>query len=145
MSFTSTLSDLLEVLFLERSAGPRTGGAAPGALLEQLEDLEPAAQLAEQMLASPPIRAAIGAELEVMLGYSDSCKQVGYVASQVALRKAQHGLADVIERHPGVLLTIFHGRGGAIGRGGGPAHHAIRAQPERALRGRMRVTEQERP
>lgn len=142
VSFTSTLSDLLEVLFLQRSAGLAPGELRPVPLLEQLEDLEFAPKLAEQMLASPPIRAAIGGELEVMLGYSDSCKQVGYVASQVALRKAQHGLADVIERHPEVLLTIFHGRGGAIGRGGGPSHHAIRAQPERALRGRMRVTEQ---
>jgi phosphoenolpyruvate carboxylase len=76
-----------------------------------------------------------------MLGYSDSCKQVGYVTSQVALRRAQHALADVAE-HANLKLTIFHGRGGAIGRGGGPAHDAIRAQPERALRGRLRVTEQ---
>ncbi|MFT3928414.1 MAG: phosphoenolpyruvate carboxylase [Myxococcales bacterium] len=142
VSFTSTLSDLLEVLFLQRSAGLAPGELRPVPLLEQLEDLENGPKLAEQMLASAPIRAAIGGELEVMLGYSDSCKQVGYVASQVALRKAQHGLADVIERHPQLLLTIFHGRGGAIGRGGGPSHHAIRAQPERALRGRMRVTEQ---
>jgi phosphoenolpyruvate carboxylase len=93
------------------------------------------------MLGSAPLRAAIGRELEVMVGYSDSGKQVGYVTSQVALRKAQHALADAAQEH-GVTLTIFHGRGGAIGRGGGPSHEAIRAQPERALRGRLRVTEQ---
>jgi phosphoenolpyruvate carboxylase len=141
VSFTNSLSDLLEVLLLERAAGLSPGELRPVPLLEQLEDLERAAQLARQMLASPPIRAAMGQELEVMLGYSDSCKQVGYVTSQVALRSAQHALADVAEEH-GVTLTIFHGRGGAIGRGGGPSHRAIRAQPERALRGRLRVTEQ---
>jgi phosphoenolpyruvate carboxylase len=62
------------------------------------------------------------------------------VASQVVLRSAQHELADLAE-DSGVTLTIFHGRGGAIGRGGRPSHRAIRAQPERALRGRLRVTE----
>jgi phosphoenolpyruvate carboxylase len=141
VSFTSTLSDLLEVLYLQRAAGLSPGELRPVPLLEQLEDLERAGPLTEQMLASPPVRAAIGRELEVMLGYSDSCKQVGYVTSQVALRRAQHALADVADWH-GITLTIFHGRGGAIGRGGGPSHAAIRAQPERALRGRLRVTEQ---
>ncbi|HEY6879981.1 MAG TPA: phosphoenolpyruvate carboxylase, partial [Polyangiales bacterium] len=141
VSFTNSLSDLLEVLFLQRAAGLSPGELRPVPLLEQLEDLEQAAVIGVQMLESPPIRAAIGDELEVMLGYSDSCKQVGYVASQVALRAAQHNLADVAEAHH-VTLTIFHGRGGAIGRGGGPSHRAIRAQPERALRGRLRVTEQ---
>ncbi|HKC52185.1 MAG TPA: phosphoenolpyruvate carboxylase [Myxococcota bacterium] len=141
VSFTSTLSDLLEVLFLQRAAGLAPGELRPVPLLEQLEDLSNARPLAEQMLASPHVSAAIGRELEVMIGYSDSCKQVGYVTSQVALRRAQHALADVAE-HAGLKLTIFHGRGGAIGRGGGPAHDTIRAQPERALRGRLRVTEQ---
>jgi len=141
VSFTNSLSDLLEVLFLQRAAGLTPGELRPVPLLEQLEDLEQAATLAKQMLASPAIHAAIGGELEVMLGYSDSCKQVGYVTSQVALRSAQHQLADVAEEHQ-VTLTIFHGRGGAIGRGGGPSHRAIRAQPERAMRGRLRVTEQ---
>jgi len=141
VSFTNSLSDLLEVLYLERAANLSPGELRPVPLLEQLEDLENAETLAEQMLASPPIRAAIGRELEVMVGYSDSNKQAGYLASQVALRRAQHALADTAERHA-VLLTIFHGRGGAIGRGGGPSHRAIRAQPERALRGRLRVTEQ---
>ncbi len=142
VSFTSTLSDLLENLFLQRAAGLSPGELRPVPLLEQLEDLENAPTIARQMLSSPPIRAAIGKELEVMLGYSDSCKQVGYVTSQVALRSAQHALADLIDEHPELTLTIFHGRGGAIGRGGGPSHRAILAQPERALRGRLRVTEQ---
>jgi phosphoenolpyruvate carboxylase len=142
VSFTSTLSDLLEVLVLQRAAGLSPGELRPVPLLEQLEDLERAEPLARQMLTSPSVRAAIGHDLEVMLGYSDSCKQVGYVTSQVALRAAQHALADVIEQEPGMRLTIFHGRGGAIGRGGGPSHRAILAQPARALRGRLRVTEQ---
>src|SRR6185503_16759003 len=76
-----------------------------------------------------------------MVGYSDSGKQVGYVASSVALRHAQQALAAITER-AGVSLTVFHGRGGALGRGGGPASDAIRAQPASAVRGRLRVTEQ---
>src|SRR5205085_2043810 len=79
--------------------------------------------------------------LEVMIGYSDSGKQVGYVSSTIALRRAQGALARVADE-AGVLLTVFHGRGGAVGRGGGPANFAIRAQPRQALRGRLRVTEQ---
>jgi phosphoenolpyruvate carboxylase len=141
VSFTQALSDMLEVLLLQRAAGLTPGELRPVPLLEQLEDLERAAELAGAMLACAPIRAAIGSELEVMLGYSDSCKQVGYVTSQVALRDAQRELAELADREQ-VTLTIFHGRGGAIGRGGGPSHRAIRAQPERALRGRLRVTEQ---
>ncbi len=110
-------------------------------LLEQLEDLESAGALAQGILASPPLRAGLRGELEVMLGYSDSGKQVGYVPSRVALHKAQLVLAQVAEAE-GLVLTVFHGRGGAVGRGGGPANRAIRAQPRAALRGRFRVTEQ---
>lgn len=141
VSFTSELSDLLEVLFLQRAAGLAAGELRPVPLLEQLEDLDHARGLAESMLASPHVRASLGSELEVMIGYSDSAKQAGYVTSQVALRRAQHALADVAQQTR-MQLTIFHGRGGAIGRGGGSSHDAIRAQPERALRGRLRVTEQ---
>jgi phosphoenolpyruvate carboxylase len=141
VSFTSTPSDLLEVLFLMRAAHLAPGELRPVPLLEQLEDLDHAADMAEAMLALRPIRAALRGELEVMIGYSDSGKQVGYFASAVALRRAQLALAEVAERH-GVPLTIFHGRGGTIGRGGGPANQTIRAQPSKALRGRIRVTEQ---
>jgi phosphoenolpyruvate carboxylase len=76
-----------------------------------------------------------------MVGYSDSGKQAGYVSSNVALHRAQVALAKVAAGR-GLLLTIFHGRGGAVGRGGGPAGRAIRAQPREALGGRFRVTEQ---
>jgi phosphoenolpyruvate carboxylase len=141
VSFTRSPSDLLEVLFLARAAGLAPGELRPVPLLEQIEDLERARPLAEAVLDLEPFRAAIRGELEVMVGYSDSGKQAGYVSSAVALHRAQVELARVAAAR-GVLLTIFHGRGGAVGRGGGPAGRAIRAQPREALRGRFRVTEQ---
>jgi phosphoenolpyruvate carboxylase len=146
-SFTREVSDLLEVVFLARAAGLAPGELRPVPLLEQLEDLERAEPIARAMLAHPVLKTELSAaangnvELEVMVGYSDSGKQVGYVASAMALRRAQQALAQVTSDHD-VLLTIFHGRGGALGRGGGPASEAIRAQPPQAIRGRMRVTEQ---
>jgi phosphoenolpyruvate carboxylase len=141
VSFTSEPSDLLEVLFLARAAGLAPDELRPVPLLEQLEDLERAEPFARRALALGPLRVAIRGELEVMIGYSDSGKQAGYVSSQVALRRAQQALARVADEEQ-VTLTVFHGRGGAVGRGGGPAHRAIRAQPARALRGRFRLTEQ---
>ncbi len=141
VSFTSQPSDLLEVLFLLRAARLSPGELRPVPLLEQLEDLDRAAEIANAMLDLAPIRAALGGELEVMIGYSDAGKQIGYLASNVALRRAQQKLAKVAAER-GVTLTIFHGRGGTIGRGGGPANRAIRAQPADALGGRLRVTEQ---
>jgi phosphoenolpyruvate carboxylase len=141
VSFTSAPSDLLEVLFLVRAARLAPDELRPVPLLEQLADLEAAEQTARKVLAIRPLRAAIGGELEVMIGYSDSGKEVGYVASQVALHRAQEALAKVTDSES-ITLTVFHGRGGAVGRGGGPANRAIRAQPSAALRGRLRVTEQ---
>jgi phosphoenolpyruvate carboxylase len=140
-SFTREVSDLLEVVFLCRAAGLAPGELRPVPLLEQLEDLERAEQIAQGLLGHPVLRTEIGSELEIMVGYSDSGKQVGYVASSMALRRAQLALADLAERE-NVALTVFHGRGGALGRGGGPASDAIRAQPASAVRGRLRVTEQ---
>jgi phosphoenolpyruvate carboxylase len=141
ISFTRSPSDLLEVLFLCRCAGLAPGELRPVPLLEQSEDLAAAGELADAALGLEPFRAAMRGELEVMVGYSDSGKQAGYVASTVALHRAQLALARAAQAH-GVVLTIFHGRGGAVGRGGGPAGRAIRAQPREALRGRFRVTEQ---
>jgi phosphoenolpyruvate carboxylase len=140
-SFTRDVSDLLEVVFLCRAAGLAPGELRPVPLLEQLEDLDRAQEIATGMLTNPVLRTELGGELEVMVGYSDSGKQVGYVASSMALRHAQQALAQLASDR-NVLLTIFHGRGGALGRGGGPASDAIRAQPPQAIRGRMRVTEQ---
>jgi phosphoenolpyruvate carboxylase len=140
-SFTRDVSDLLEVVFLARAAGLAPGELRPVPLLEQLEDLARAEQIAQDMLTNPILRTEIAGDLEVMVGYSDSGKQIGYVASSMALRRAQLALADVAAAG-GVTLTVFHGRGGALGRGGGPASDAIRAQPATAVRARMRVTEQ---
>jgi len=141
ISFTREVSDLLEVVFLARAAGLAPGELRPVPLLEQLEDLARAGAIARDVLADRVLRTEVGAELEVMVGYSDSGKQIGPFASAMALRRAQEELADVTER-AGVVLTVFHGRGGALGRGGGPASEAIRAQPPASLRGRIRVTEQ---
>jgi phosphoenolpyruvate carboxylase len=141
VSFTREVSDLLEVAFLARAAGLAPGELRPVPLLEQLEDLERAGPIASEMLANPALRTELGHELEVMIGYSDSGKQVGFFAANVALRRAQLALVDAT-RAADTMLTIFHGRGGALGRGGGPAGDAIRAQPAVAIRGRLRVTEQ---
>ncbi len=140
-SFTRDVSDLLEVVFLARAAGLAPGELRPVPLLEQLEDLERAGAIARGVLDNPVLRTEIGGELEVMVGYSDSGKQVGYVAAAMSLRRAQLALAEVTAPTE-VMLTIFHGRGGALGRGGGPASEAIRAQPAVAIGGRIRVTEQ---
>jgi len=141
ISFTREVSDLLEVVFLARAAGLAPGELRPVPLLEQLEDLARAGAIARDVLADRVLAAEVGAELEVMVGYSDSSKQIGPFASAMALRRAQEELAEVSAR-AGVALTVFHGRGGALGRGGGPASEAIRAQPPASLRGRIRVTEQ---
>ncbi len=141
ISFTSSPSDVLEVLFLVRAARLAPDEIRPVPLFEQLADLERAEATMRQLLELRPVTSALRGELEAMIGYSDSAKQLGYVASQVALRRAQERLAAVADDH-GLVLTVFHGRGGAVGRGGGPASRAIRAQPHQALRGRLRVTEQ---
>ena len=141
VSFTNAPSDLLEVLILVRAARLSPGELRPVPLLEQLEDLQHAGEIAQRMLQSKAIRAALHDELEVMIGYSDAGKQIGYLAAAFALRKAQITLASVADREQ-VKLTIFHGRGGTIGRGGGPSNRTIRAQPPQALRGRLRITEQ---
>jgi phosphoenolpyruvate carboxylase len=141
VSFTRNTSDLLEVLLLARAARLGPDEIRPIPLLEQSEDIERAGEIASDLLRLRPLSIALGNELEVMLGYSDGGKQLGYVASSVAIRRAQQALAKVANQ-AGAMLTVFHGRGGAVGRGGGPANRAIRAQPRSALRGRFRVTEQ---
>ena len=93
VSFTSDVSDLLEVAFLARAAGMAPGELRPVPLLEQLEDVNRAGEIAELMATLPALAGELGGELEVMLGYSDSGKQVGYVTSTVALRRAQLDLA----------------------------------------------------
>jgi phosphoenolpyruvate carboxylase len=151
VSMTHEPSDLLEVLVLAQQVGlqpPGTGAAGLGLravpLFETVHELSRAAEIMERLLGVPAFRrnvAAWGDEQEVMLGYSDSNKDGGSVASSWQLYGAQRTLAALAER-AGVRFVIFQGRGGAIGRGGGPMQRAILAQPLGALGGRFKVTEQ---
>ena len=104
-------------------------------LFETVDDLDAAPRIVDEMLAGRDGPA------EVMVGYSDSGKDSGYLAAQWAIYRAQEQLAEVARRR-GVELTIFHGRGGSAGRGGGPTHAAIVAQPASHPPGRLKVTEQ---
>jgi phosphoenolpyruvate carboxylase len=104
-------------------------------LFETVDDLEAAPSIVDDLLRERP------ESMEVMVGYSDSGKDSGYLAAQWAIYRAQEELAAVAERH-GVDLTIFHGRGGSAGRGGGPTHAAIASQPASHPPGRMKLTEQ---
>jgi len=113
-------------------------------LFESPGDLSNATTILDDLLAVPVWRAWLerrGQRLEVMLGYSDASKETGYLAANLALYKAQVALVAWARRHE-VSLTLFHGRGGAIGRGGGPAGRAIRSQAPGSVAGRFKVTEQ---
>lgn len=142
-------SDVLEVLLLLKES-QLAGVGGEGAMLqiaplfEQGDSLAAAAATMRDLLARPVYRRAVAAwgdAQEVMIGYSDSNKDVGYLASTWALYAAQVELAAVFEEH-GVDFTFFHGRGGSIGRGGGPTNVAILAQPPGTVRGRIKLTEQ---
>ena len=142
------VSDLLEVAVLLKEAGliSPEGRSAVNIvpLFETIEDLRNCAAVMDRALALPEYRRLVqarGREQEVMLGYSDSNKDGGFVTSGWELYKAEVGLVDVFERH-GVGLRLFHGRGGSVGRGGGPSYDAILAQPGGAVQGQIRVTEQ---
>ncbi len=149
VSGTCAPSDLLEVLLLmKENRLTRAGGE--GAMLsvvplfESRETLDAAAETMGTLLAMPVYRAAlraVGDEQEIMVGYSDSNKDVGYVASGWAIYRAQISLAELMSSH-GITWTFFHGRGGAVGRGGGPSNVAILAQPPGTVHGRLKVTEQ---
>ena len=141
--------DLLEVLLLMKETGlARAGGE--GARLRIVPLFEAGATLAQaaatiDALMSVPVYrtavSAVGDQQEVMIGYSDSNKDVGYVASAWAAYRAQTEIAEVLRRH-GVSWVFFHGRGGAVGRGGGPTSVAIRALPRGTVEGRLKMTEQ---
>jgi len=143
ISMARTPSDVLAVELLQREAGvDRPLPAVP--LFETLADLESAGGVVGTLLDLPAYRALVadrGDELQVMLGYSDSAKDAGLMAAHWALYRAQEDLAQAC-RVRGVRLVLFHGRGGSIGRGGAPAHAAIRALPPASFQGAMRVTEQ---
>ena len=108
-------------------------------LFETIADLEAAPRIVDELLDDD--RVAPEGRLEVMVGYSDSGKDGGYVAAQWAIWRAQERLAEVAARR-GVELTIFHGRGGSTGRGGGPTYGAILAQPPGHPPGRLKLTDQ---
>lgn len=113
-------------------------------LFEQLEDLQNAVTVLDGMLKIPEVQArfkANGRKIEVMLGYSDSSKDAGPTSATLALHKAQEQIAQWAEKND-LDLTLFHGRGGAVGRGGGPANRAVLAQPKGSVNCRFKLTEQ---
>jgi phosphoenolpyruvate carboxylase len=141
ISMTDALSDILEVLLLLKL----TGAVLPiSPLFETLEDLDNAPKVLQAMFDHPDYRNHLESfqrQQCVMLGYSDSNKDCGYLTATWALYKAQDTLAALCETAK-VELTLFHGRGGSIARGGGPAAKAVLAQPIGLLSGKIRVTEQ---
>ncbi len=141
ISACSSVSDVLEVAVLCQEAALDVD-IVP--LFETIDDLQNAGATFESLLADPWYREHVrvhGNAQEVMLGYSDSNKDGGYLAANWALYRAEIDLVDVAQRH-GVRLRLFHGRGGTVGRGGGPAYEAILAQPPGSVDGALRVTEQ---
>jgi phosphoenolpyruvate carboxylase len=150
ISKTDGASDLLEVALLLKESGLLTPGPAPTTrmniipLFETIGDLRQAPATMERLLSLPVYRALVaskGDEQETMLGYSDSNKDGGFLASGWELYKAEIELARLFDRHK-VRLRLFHGRGGSVGRGGGPSYQAILAQPAGAVSGQIRITEQ---
>lgn len=152
ISNTEDSAAVLELLVLARYAGlvrRRGHGEVESRvdlvpLFESVDGLDQAPASMERLYASPAylqqLRAR-GMRQQIMLGYSDSAKDGGYLAASFALQRAQRNLADQARRH-GVRLELFHGRGGAIGRGGGPTHRAVLAQPPGTVHGRIKLTEQ---
>jgi phosphoenolpyruvate carboxylase len=157
ISHTETVSDLLEVLLLQKEVGLVQGtldDAAPSQatadlivvpLFETIEDLRNAAPIMREFYALPGIAAMVqasGSEQDIMLGYSDSNKDGGIFTSNWELYRAEIALVALFDELPGIRLRMFHGRGGTVGRGGGPSYQAILAQPPGTVRGQIRLTEQ---
>ena len=141
ISGARTAADVLAGLDLAAAAGARL---SPVPLFETIDDLRAAPAIVEELLAEPRFGRLVeerGRRLEVMVGYSDSGKDGGYLTAQWEIFRAQESLAALAARHR-VELTIFHGRGGSAGRGGGPTHAAILAQPPGHPPGRLELTEQ---
>jgi phosphoenolpyruvate carboxylase len=143
ISAAGSVSDVLEVMVLATESGLADAvDIVP--LFETITDLERAPDVVERLLALPRYRrwlASRGMTQEVMIGYSDSNKDGGYLRSRWSLQRTQATLVDVAARHR-VRIRFFHGRGGTVGRGGGPAHEAILAQPAGSVQGAIRITEQ---
>lgn len=151
VSMTHGVSDLLEVLVLAKDAGlvghhrgKPFGSLDVVPLLETIADLKASRTLVESLWANRAYAAYMrgrNMRQEVMLGYSDSSKDGGYLAANWELYVTQSGLAEAAKAH-GVKLRLFHGRGGTVGRGGGRANRAIQSQPEGSFDGQIRFTEQ---
>ena len=147
ISFTKSAQNIKDVYELNRLAFAHpedvpTIDVIP--LFEQLEDLQNSVNVLEEMIKIPEVQArlkATGGKLEVMLGYSDSSKDAGPTSATLALHSAQERIAKWAESHD-IDLTLFHGRGGAVGRGGGPANRAVLAQPVGSVKCRFKLTEQ---
>ncbi|CAH0127878.1 phosphoenolpyruvate carboxylase [Microbacterium sp. Bi121] len=145
VSFTQSAEDLANVHRLARHAlGDDVPVLDVVPLFETFADLQAAPAILAEVVEFPEFRARMSEtenRLEVMLGYSDSSKDVGPVAANLALYEAQEKIA-LWAQDAGIALTLFHGRGGALGRGGGPANSAILAQPPHSVDGRFKLTEQ---
>ena len=156
ISHTESVSDLLEVLLLQKETGLLQGCVNAKAradlivvpLFETIEDLHQAPHIMRDYFALPGIAALVarsGGEQDIMLGYSDSNKDGGIFTSNWSLYQAEIALVNVfktLEELHGITLRLFHGRGGTVGRGGGPSYEAILAQPPGTVRGQIRLTEQ---
>lgn len=156
ISHTESVSDLLEVLVLQKESGLMRGTLDAEAtsdlivvpLFETIDDLRQAATIMGQFYSLPGIRGLVlrsGAEQDIMLGYSDSNKDGGIFTSNWELYRAEIALVelfDEISKFQPIALRMFHGRGGTVGRGGGPSYEAILAQPPGTVRGQIRLTEQ---
>jgi phosphoenolpyruvate carboxylase len=149
ISMAKQVSDLLEVYLLLKEAGLWRPGNPPTApimavpLFETIADLERAPEVMRTWFELPEIAGALQSRgfSEVMIGYSDSNKDGGYLTSVWSLHQASEALAEVFQEAK-TRIQLFHGRGGAVGRGGGSSFAAIRAQPSETVQGRIRITEQ---
>lgn len=149
VSMAQSVSDLLEVNILLKEAGLYRPAPTPTAaimavpLFETIGDLDEAPGIMSEWLSLPEIAGISGlrGHQEVMIGYSDSNKDGGYLTSTWGLHQASRALVPVFEQHD-VAMQLFHGRGGSVGRGGGSSFQAIRAQPHGTVAGRIRITEQ---
>lgn len=151
ISMAAGMSDVLAVLLLAKESGlcgQTEKGYQSGLdivpLFETINDLQSAPEIMEGLFKNKAYRkhlSARGERQEIMLGYSDSSKDSGILTSSWELYKSQKTLSDVAQREQ-IRLLLFHGRGGAVGRGGGPTHRAILAQPPKTVQGRIKITEQ---